>query len=155
MHLGHCIDADARFRLFVFAAAGDAGGQGGAVEALCSWLQSDLASPIRNYNAAGDDVDGVIDVRAVFQQGFRDLDHSAMPPLLRPYIGRLGLCDYEKVFCADHKRGEDIFEMRGVDRTRGCIVIVRPDQYVGHVLPIEDRDGVAAYFAPLFGQRKR
>lgn len=47
-----------------------------------------------------------------------------------------GLCDYEKVFCADLKRGEDIFEMRGIDRAAGCVVIVRPDQYVGHILPL-------------------
>ena len=34
MHLGHCIEADARFRLFVFAPAGDTGAPGGPVAAL-------------------------------------------------------------------------------------------------------------------------
>ena len=150
MHLGHCIDADARFRLFVLAPAGDTGQPGGAVEALCNWLQTDPASPMRNYTKPGADSDSVIDVRAVFQQDMHALHYTAMPPLLRPNIGRLGLCDYEKVFCADHKRGADIFTMRGIDRTRGCLVIVRPDQYVGHVLPIENRDELAAYFVPIF-----
>jgi hypothetical protein len=73
----------------------------------------------------------VIDTRAVFQQGFRELDYAAMPALLRPHVGRHGLCDYEKVFCADLKRGEDIFDLRGIDRAAGCMVVVRPDQYVG------------------------
>lgn len=147
MHLGHCIEADARFRLFIFAPTGDAGELGGSVATLCHWLEHDPASPLRRHTAPGEDVDAVIDTRAVFQQGFRALDYAAMPTLLRPHVGRYGLCNYEKVFCADLKRGEDIFEMRGIDRAAGCMVIVRPDQYVGHILPLSARDGLAAYFA--------
>ena len=72
-----------------------------------------------------------------------------MPTLLRPHVGRFGLCDYEKVFCARPERGEDIFELRGIDRAAGCIVIVRPDQYVGHVLPLHARDELAEYFTAI------
>jgi phenol 2-monooxygenase len=153
MHLGHCIEADARFRLFVFAPAGDAGGHGGAVAALCDWLEHDRASPVRRHTAPGEDVDAVIDTRAVFQQDFRALDLVAMPALLRPHVGRYGLCDYEKVFCADLKRGEDVFAMRGIDRAAGCIVIVRPDQYVGHVLPLSAREELAVYFGGILRVR--
>lgn len=153
MHLGHCIEADARFRLFLFAPAGDAGRPGGAVAALCDWLEHDPASPLRRHTAAGEDVDAVIDTRAVFQQGFRALDHAALPTLLRPHVGRYGLCDYEKAFCADLKRGEDIFALRGVDRGTGCVVVVRPDQYVGHVLPLGARAELAAYFAAILRVR--
>ena len=153
MHLGHCIAADARFRLFIFAPAGDAGGAGGAVATLCDWLEHDPASPLRRHTAAGEDIDAVIDTRAVFQQGFRALDFAAMPTLLRPAVGRYGLTDYEKIFCADLKRGEDIFAMRGIDRVAGCIVIVRPDQYVGHVLPLHARDELAAYFGAILRVR--
>jgi phenol 2-monooxygenase len=153
MHLGHCIEADARFRLFIFAPAGDTGSPGGAVAALCDWLEHDPASPVRRHTAQGQDVDAAIDVRAVFQQGFRALDFAAMPTLLRPHVGRHKLCDYEKVYCADLKRGEDIFEMRGVDRSAGCMVIVRPDQHVGQVLPLPDRDGLAAYFSGILRER--
>ncbi len=153
MHLGHCIEADARFHLFLFAPQGDAGGPGGAVATLCDWLEHDPASPRRRHTAPGEDVDAVIDTRAVFQQGFRALDFGAMPTLLRPHVGRHGLCDYEKVFCADLKRGEDIFEMRGIDRAAGCMVVVRPDQYVGHVLPLQARGDLAAYFAAILRVR--
>ena len=154
MHLGHCIDADARFRLFLFAPAGDAGQPGGAVATLCDWLEHDPASPLVRHTAPGEDVDAVIDTRAVFQQGFRDLDHAAMPTLLRPHVGRYGLTDYEKVFCADVKRGEDVFTMRGIDRAAGCIVVVRPDQYVGHVLPLHARDELTGYFAGILRVRR-
>ena len=153
MQLGHCIEADARFRLFVFAPSGDAGAEGGAVATLCDWLEHDPASPLRRHTAPGEDVDAVIDTRAVFQQGLHSLELGAMPPLLRPHVGRYGLCDYEKVFCADAARGGDIFEMRGIDRAAGCIVVVRPDQYVGHVLPLQARDALAAYFDAILRRR--
>jgi phenol 2-monooxygenase len=153
MQLGHCIEADARFRLFVFAPVGDDGRPGGAVASLCDWLAQDAASPLRRYTAPGEDVDAVIDTRAVFQQGFRELDFAAMPALLRPQVGRYGLCDYEKVFCADRRRGEDIFALRGIDRAAGCIVVVRPDQYVGHLLPLQARSELAAYFAGILRVR--
>jgi phenol 2-monooxygenase (NADPH) len=153
MQLGHAIDADARLRLFVFAPANDAGQSGGAVASLCDWLQHDPASPVRRHTAPGEDLDAVIDTRAVFQQDFQSLDHATMPELLRPAVGRYGLCDYEKVFCADRQRGEDIFEARGIDRAAGCMVVVRPDQYVGHILPLSAREELAAYFAAILRVR--
>lgn len=153
MHLGHCIEADARFRLFLFAPEGDHGAAGGTIAALCDWLEHDAASPLRRHTAAGEDIDAVIDTRAVFQQAFRELDHAGMPTLLRPHVGRLGLCDYEKVFCATAKQGEDLFTMRGIDRQRGCMVVVRPDQHVGHVLPLQARPELAAYFAGILRVR--
>ncbi len=146
LQLGHAIEADARFRLFLLAPAHDTGAAGGAVAELCQWLEHDPASPLRRHTAPGEDTGSVIDTLAVFQQGFRELEHATMPTLLRPQVGRYGLCDYEKVFCADLKHGEDIFEMRGIDREQGCVVIVRPDQYVGHILPLQAREGLTAYF---------
>jgi phenol 2-monooxygenase (NADPH) len=154
MHLGHCIDADARFRVFLFAPEGDSGSLGGPVAMLCDWLERDAASPLLRHTAADEDIDAVIDTRAVFQQGFRELDYAAMPSLLRGHVGRYGLCDYEKVFCADHQRGEDIFTLRGVDRHAGCIVVVRPDQYVGHILPLQARAALADYFAGILRVRR-
>jgi phenol 2-monooxygenase (NADPH) len=153
MQLGHCIEADNRFHLFLFAPSDDAGAPGGPVARLCDWLENDPASPLRRHTAPGEDIDAVIDTRAVFQQGFEDLDHARMPALLRPHVGRYGLCDYEKVFCADLPRGEDIFELRGIDRTQGCVLVVRPDQYVGHILPLTARDALAAYFAGILRPR--
>jgi phenol 2-monooxygenase len=148
MELGHAIEADGRWRLFAFAPAGDGGEAGGAVHTLCEYLAS-AASPIQRHTRAGEDIDAVIDLRAVFQQVFRDLDIAAMPSLLRPHKGRFGLCDYEKVFCADLTGGQDIFDMREIDRAQGCIVVVRPDQYVAHVLPMSEVDGLAAFFAGI------
>jgi phenol 2-monooxygenase len=88
----------------------------------------------------------VIDLRAIFQQDHRDLSLDAMPALLKPAKGRYGLTDYEKMFCPDLKTGPDIFDLRGIDRDKGCVVVVRPDQYVAHVLPLDGFEELAGYF---------
>jgi phenol 2-monooxygenase (NADPH) len=88
----------------------------------------------------------VIDVRAVFQQAHRELAIEAMPTLLLPRKGHYSLYDYEKMFCADIQGGNDIFTMRGIDREAGCMVVVRPDQYVAHVLPLDGYKELASFF---------
>ena len=65
---------------------------------------------------------------------------------LLPAEGPYGLRDYEKIFCPDLKSGNDIFDMRGIDRERGCMVVVRPDQYVAHVLPLDAYAELGAFF---------
>jgi phenol 2-monooxygenase (NADPH) len=146
VHLGHTVKADGRFRIFVFADGEDPAADDSAVRALCDFLENRAESPVRRYTPDGADIDSVIDVRAVFQQGHRDLAIEAMPALLLPRKGRYGLRDYEKMFCPDLKSGQDIFAMRGIDRDKGCIVVVRPDQYVAHVLPLDAHAELAAYF---------
>ncbi|TMJ05407.1 MAG: 3-hydroxybenzoate 4-monooxygenase [Alphaproteobacteria bacterium] len=145
VHLGHVVKADGRFRVFCFAGASDTGAHDSAIRALCDFLEAQ-GSPVHRYTPPGADIDAVIDVRAVFQQGHRDLAIEAMPSLLLPQKGRYGLHDYEKIFSADLRGGNDIFTMRGIDRARGCIVVVRPDQFVAHVLPLEAHAQLAAYF---------
>jgi phenol 2-monooxygenase len=146
VHLGHVVKADGRFRIFAFADAGDPSAANSAIRALCRFLAEAPESPVRKYTARDADIDSVIDVLAVFQQGHRDLAIEAMPSLLLPRKGRYGLRDYEKIFCPDLKAGRDIFTMRGIDRTTGCMVIVRPDQYVAQVLPLDGYKQLASFF---------
>ena len=148
MHLGHVVQADARFRLFAFAPAGDKGLPGDPLARLCHWLGDNPSSPLLRHTPAGADRDSVIDLRAIFQPGFREVEWAALPALLRPATGRLGLTDYEKAFCADPKAG-DIFDLRQIDRTQGCLVIVRPDQHVADILPLTDTARLSAYFSGI------
>ncbi len=147
VHLGHTVKADGRWRLFVFAAAEDAAAASSRLRTLCEFLGESPQSPVRRYTPTGADIDSVIDVRAVFQQGHRELAIEAMPSFLLPRKGRYGLRDYEKMFCPDLKSRQDIFDMRCIDRSRGCMVVVRPDQYVAHVLPLDAYAELAAFFA--------
>jgi phenol 2-monooxygenase len=85
-------------------------------------------------------------VRAILQQSHRDVALELIPPLLLPQKGRYGLRDYEKVFCPDLKSGEDVFDLRGIDRANGCLVVVRPDQFVANVLPLDGFAELSAFF---------
>ncbi len=147
MHLGHTVEADGRWRIFIFAGKNDTAVPGSAVDALCSFLESSPDSPVIRHTPEDADPDSAIDVRAVYQQGFRELELATMPSFLLPRKGKYSLCDYEKIFCADIASGEDIFDMRGIDREQGCMVVVRPDQYVSQVLPLDAYRALSAFFA--------
>jgi phenol 2-monooxygenase len=141
MHLGHAARADGAWRIYAFA---DASGQ--RLRAFADFLADSPDSPIRRFTPKGADPDSVIDVRAVFQQDHRDLKVDELPAALLPRKGIFGLIDYEKAFSPDLKNGPDIFVARGIDRGQGAVVVVRPDQYVANVLPLDSHDEVTAYF---------
>ena len=144
LQLGHVARADGRWRLYAFS---DAHGQ--RLTDLCTWLGEDERSPLQRVTPPDADIDEVIDVRAILQARHRDVVLSELPPVLLPHKGALGLIDYEKVFCADPRATHDIFDARGIDRRRGCVVIVRPDQFVAHVLPLSAHEDIAAFFEPI------
>jgi phenol 2-monooxygenase len=146
VHLGHVGGADGRFRIYAFAGSGDPAAANSKLRKLCDFLAESPDSPIRKYTRPHEDIDAVVDLRAIFQQAHRELAIEAMPALLLPRKGRLGLADYEKMFCPDLKGGRDIFAMRGIDREAGCMVVVRPDQYVAQVLPLDGLKELASYF---------
>ncbi len=141
MHLGHAARADGAWRLYAFA---DASGK--RLRELATFLADSPKSPLRRFTPAGADIDSVIDVRAIFQQAHRDMRVQDLPPILLPRKGSFGLIDYEKAFCPEPKNGADIFDLRGIHRDEGAMVVVRPDQYVSNVLPLHAHDELAAFF---------
>jgi phenol 2-monooxygenase (NADPH) len=153
VELGHVAQADGRWRLYAFADRADPSSDTSHLRGLCDFLVASPSSPLRRHTQQGADTDSVIDFRAVLQQAHRDVALETLPSLLLPRKGRLGLIDYEKVFCPDLKSGQDIFDQRGIDRERGCLVIVRPDQYVANVLPLDDHAALAAFFAVFMVSR--
>ena len=146
MQLGQTLAADGRWRLLVFAGKSDRAEPASPIGKLCSYLGESPQSPLRRYTPAGADVDAVFDLRAVFQQSHHQLTIAAMPELLFPTKGRYGLRDYEKAFCALDDTSQNIYTLRGIDREHGCLVVVRPDQYIAHILPLGDHAALATFF---------
>ncbi|MFK8076735.1 MAG: FAD-dependent monooxygenase [Granulosicoccus sp.] len=144
IQLGHTIKADGRWRLFAFGGAGDNGQTDKPTANLCRFLSDSSDSPIIKFTPNDSEIDSVFDVRAVFQAGHRELAIETMPALLLPLKGSFNLIDYEKVFCA--MPSADIYDARGIDRKQGALIIIRPDQYIACVLPLNDYKGVAQYF---------
>ncbi|WP_167043122.1 FAD-binding monooxygenase [Salinibacterium sp. ZJ454] len=142
VHLGHHHRADGRWRLYAFPGVAASGGDS-ALRNWADWLATSPESPVVAHTPAGD-IDSVFDVKVVYPQRHVDVDILSVPEIFLPRVGPFELIDYEKVYAADE---EDIFELRGIDRDSGCVVVVRPDQYVAHVLPLTATGELAAFFA--------
>lgn len=150
VHLGHHAKADGRWRIYVFADSAKAG-ESAAVAELADWLQHAPESPVVISTPTGADLDAHFDVKVVYQQPHTEVELGAVPEIFRPRVGPFGLIDQEKVYAVDPEH--DVFEERGIDRG-GAIVVVRPDQYVAHVLPLTGTERLAAFFAPILGAER-
>lgn len=137
VHLGHHARADGRWRIYAFA---DAAGS-----ALAAWA-SQAHAIVERFTPAGADLDAVFDVKVIYPGRWEDV--VDVPSLFRPRSGPLGLTDLEKVFAAAPSAWtrSDIFAERGIG-AEGAVVIVRPDQYVAHVLPLTDPAGLERFLA--------
>lgn len=146
VHLGHHAKADGRWRVYAFADAPGAG-EASALTEWAEWMSSPDAPPAR-FTPQGADVDAVFDVKVIYQQPHEAIDITRAPEVFRPKSGPLGLMDWEKVFAAaaSYWCPTDIFEERGISRG-GAVVVVRPDGYVAHVLPLSATAELGDFFA--------
>ncbi len=143
VHLGHHHRADGRWRIYAFADAA-APTDPSAVRAWADWVATSPDSPIARFTPAGQDLDSVFDVKVIYQQPLDEVQVTDAPELFFPRVGPFQVRDYEKVYAT--LPDDDIFTARGIDR-RGALVVVRPDQYVAHVLPLTARDELTDFFA--------
>jgi len=150
-HLGHLNKADGRWRIFVFGNKQSPTDVSSDSNNLIAYLADSDNSPVRKYTPEGTDIDSVFDVYGVFQQ--QDLSIEDMPDFLWPAKGKYGLRDYEKVFHAEE--GNDIFELRDIDRTSGCMVIVRPDQHIANILPLTAHQKLTEFFDEFMIPQKK
>lgn len=137
VHLGHHARADGRWRIYAFADAEGA--------ALREWAEA-ARSIVERLTPAGADLDAVFDAKVVYPGRWEDV--VDVPALFRPQSGPLGLTDLEKVFAAAPSAWTtaDIFAERGIGAA-GAVIVVRPDQYVAHVLPLTDPAGLERFLA--------
>ncbi|MGY3126736.1 phenol 2-monooxygenase [Agrococcus sp. UYP33] len=142
VHIGHFHQADGRWRIYAFADSA-APGQASALAEWAAWLAHDPQSPIAVHTPAGRDTSALFDVRAIYQQGHHDIDLNDVPEAFKPIVGPFGLMNLENVYAT--LPDDDIFDVRGISRD-GAVVVVRPDQYVAHVLPLTATDELAAFF---------
>ncbi|WOF23934.1 FAD-binding monooxygenase [Microbacterium betulae] len=148
VHLGHQAAADGRWRIYAFADAARAG-EASALSHVAAWLASSPESPLARTPGGADD-DAWFDVKVVYQQPHLDVDLPRVPRVFTPRVGPFGVLDLNKVYGVDPEH--DIFALRGIDRG-GALVVVRPDQYVAHVLPLSATEELAEFFRAVAGVR--
>ena len=139
-HLGHQHTADGRYRIYAFADAPKASED----SVLRAWAE-EVEKIVASFTPGGCDANTFFDVKVIYQQtNHHDYEILDAPALFRPRNGKFNVPNWENVFNALPDR--DIFELRGISR-KGAVVIVRPDQYVGAVLPLDKPSAVEEYFA--------
>ncbi|WP_178946181.1 FAD-binding monooxygenase [Kocuria sp. TGY1127_2] len=149
LHLGHLAEADGRWRIYVFADS-PAAGEDSQLTEFADWFAHDPASPQVRYTPRTGDDDAVFDTKVVYQQPHTEVDIMRVPPIFKPSVGEFGLTCLDKVYAT--LPDDDIFVERGISKD-GAIIVVRPDQYVSAVLPLNDRQGLATFFEPILAER--
>ncbi|KAG8672290.1 hypothetical protein FPOAC2_05668 [Fusarium poae] len=147
-HFQERLKADGRFRIVLFAGDILNPTQKARIEAFCNRLDQPN-SFLHRVTPDGHKVDSVIEVLTIHSSKRWDTDIiQDFPSILRPWDEQTGY-DYEKIHVDDvsyHEGYGKAYENYGVDKTRGCVVAVRPDQYVGWLGDLEDFDDLSDYF---------
>ncbi|MCF2589210.1 FAD-binding monooxygenase [Brevibacterium sp. UCMA 11752] len=148
IHLGHRARADGRWRVYVFADAPVPGNNASSkVTQLADWLNADPASPLVRFRRAGEDLDSLLELSVIYQQGHTEFSFPDVPTVFRPHVGEFSLEYVEKIYAT--LPDEDIFDVRGISRD-GAVVVVRPDQYVSGIFPLDAHDEIGSFFDGVF-----
>ncbi|KAA1128931.1 hypothetical protein PGTUg99_006310 [Puccinia graminis f. sp. tritici] len=148
--LGDLACADGRWKILLFG--GDVKKYSGCrlrLEKLCGFLANDPASPIIKYTPKDANLDSVFNFLTILASPRVQLECEDFHDILRPKLGKTGFQTYKKIFSDDesyHRGHGKIYENYGIDPKVGCMVVVRPDQYVSLVTEIEDHNGLASFF---------
>ncbi|KAJ7015890.1 FAD binding domain-containing protein [Mycena alexandri] len=133
--------SDGRWRLIVFAGNMGDENQLQRFNYLCDQLMHADESPIKKYTPPSADLNSVIEVLTLTSSSRRVLSYSAFPELARPYVGKFRYPTYDQIFSDEVSYldgGGTAYSGYGVDPDGpGCVVLVRPDQFIADVLGFE------------------
>lgn len=147
-HLQERLKSDGRWRLVLFA--GDVSNK--KQMAQVQNLGAALALPesfISRFTPPGKPINSVIEAMLIHSVPRTSVDIFDFPEIFRPFDKRDGW-DYMKIYVDDqsyHEGHGQAYKNYGVDPQVGCVVILRPDQYVGFVGSLEDVEAMDHYFS--------
>ncbi|QRW16730.1 FAD-binding domain protein [Rhizoctonia solani] len=135
------IPSDIRYKLIVFA-----GNTKDVIQkARIQQFADELDKPERfykKYTPAGAQVDTVFEIIVVSSMTKTTGDYTDIPPTLRTH--------WSKVFMDDEAvqsrlGGGRLYETYGIG-PEGCVAVVRPDGYIGNVVPLDGVDELDSWF---------
>jgi len=138
------LKADGRFRVVLFAGDVTKSEQKGRVETFCSALEP----IVQKYTPQNAPKHAVIDILTIHSAERQSVDIFSFPELLRPFDDKKGW-DYDSIFVdapSYHEGFGEAYKNYGVDKSQGCVVISRPDQYIGYIGSLEDASEIESYF---------
>lgn len=142
--------SDGRYRVVLFAGDVREKTQKERVEKWCVEVQKE-GSWLRKYTPKGEEIDSRIEIFTIHSSPRREVELLRdFPNVLHPLRGNDMGWDYNKVFADDesyHSGHGQAYEGYGVDKSRGCVVTIRPDGYTGYIGELEDVADLERYFA--------
>ncbi len=147
---GHFLKSDGRFRVIVFA---------GNLKNKTQWEQlqgfgDSLAKPdsvIHRFTPSAKPIDSVIEILVIHSAPRLEAELLDLHEIFHPFDEKRGW-DYEKVFVDDvsyHEGHGEAYKNYGVNKENGCVVIARPDQYVGWIGELQDIKSIDRYFSEV------
>jgi phenol 2-monooxygenase len=155
-HFQERIKSDGRFRIVLFAGDMRKTEQKEMVRKFCDALSSP-SSFLYRVTPQGTNIDSVIEILTLHSAPRTAVEFFDFPDLLHPFNEEKGW-DYNKVFVDDmsyHEGHGHAYDGYGVDKEKGCVVVLRPDQYVAFVGEIGDVAGLEKYFGGVLLDRER
>ena len=149
------LKSDGRFRIVIFGGNLESKTQKQRYDELGSVLAAS-ESLIHKFTPATKKIDSVIEILTLHSVKRQNVELLELPDIFHPFDSNTGW-DYEKVFADDisyHEGHGEAYKNYGVDKERGCVVIVRPDQYVGWIGELEDVHDMDGYFSQILLPQK-
>ena len=146
-HLQELISANGTWRVIVFAGNLLDPAQFARFVALGKSLDSS-GSFLHKYTPKTAPIDSVFEVLTVHSAPRASVELLSLPAVFHPYNEEYGW-DYSKVFVDDisyHEGHGHAYENYGVDHHTGCMVALRPDQYVSWIGELEDLPDLERFF---------
>ncbi|KAH6673354.1 FAD binding domain protein [Halenospora varia] len=141
------LKSDGRWRIVVFAGDISKPAQKKRIDTLGAALSAP-DSFVHRFTPKGSPIDSAIEIFTIHSAKRAETELFDFPEILRPFKEGDGW-DYWKVFVDDvsyHEGDGKAYEGYGVDRERGCVVVVRPDGYVGWIGEAEDVSEMGKFF---------
>ena len=148
-HFQELLTSNGRWRIVVFAGDVSDSSQMERVQKLGRSLSSPKSSFIARFTPRGRPIDSVIEILTVHSAPRAAVELHDFPDIFRPYSDRDGW-DYWKIYVDDqsyHEGHGHAYENYGVDTKKGCLVILRPDQYVSWIGNLEDVGDMDLFFS--------
>lgn len=156
-HFQELLRSNGTWRLVVFAGDIKDAQQRGRIEALGGKLGA-ADSFLKRFTPSGQRYDSVIEVLTVHASPRQDITIFDLPEAFRPWDQEAGW-DYWKVHVDDssyHEGHGEAYKNYGIDKTTGCAVILRPDQYVSWIGEVDDYDSMDRFLSGfMIDQRNR
>ena len=136
--------SDGRFRVILFAGDVLDSKQRERIDTFCAHVEKTL----QRFTPRNESIDTVIELITIHSAPRNQVELLDFSDILHPFDEDTGW-DYDKVFVDDishHDGHGEAYKNYGINKERGCVVALRPDQYVGWMGELEDGGDLERYF---------